>query len=535
MAIQKRKKSVKVTPSPAKAKGKRSRHKIPARKKVTPQEDNLFRTIIQNSSDIIAIVGSDGKIEFISPSIKRILGVNPKDLIGKMFVQFIHPDDLKEIRSLVAKVLKTPGTVHLGEFRIIKHDGSVRTLEGIGKSIVDPSGEVKVIANAHDISDRKLAEEILSHREESYRVIAEAAHDMIFRIDRNDTVQYVNAFAAKQFGKTPEDLIGKPRDSLFPTFVSKHQGDSLKKVFVSGSPLYFANEIPFPTGKMVLDTWLVPIKDETGEVTSVFGISRDVTSSSLVREELEKRTKEAEEAGARAQIYFDFLAHDIANLVSPILSYSETILGRSDAPAEIVGFASKIAEQSKQMASFIHNLRMLAEAEKVTEKNADALDLRAMLMEMGVALKKEENKGVRATFDVPSEGKIEVIGGTHIRNAIILGFSKALRGRLSGDLQMEIKMVPVKKSDGRSFWQIRILIPDRPLSDEFKEVLSTPFNPSKRFRRRSASDLSFAIAIIEHFGGQVWAEDFSPSNPSKGHTIVAELAMATGWSSEHST
>jgi PAS domain S-box-containing protein len=535
MATRKRKKPVKTVSSPVKAKGRGGHKKAISRKKLDAPEDDLFRTIVENSSDIIAIVGSGGKIEFISPSIKRILGTNPKDLIGEGFVRFVHPDDIEKIRSAVTKVLRVPETVYLGEFRIIKRDGSVRIFEGFSKRIIAPSGDVKFIANAHDITDRKLAEEKKSQSEELYRIIAEAAHDMIFQIDKNDNVQYLNAFGAKQFGKKPEDIIGKPRDSLFPSYVSKHQADSLKKVFVSGSPLYFANEIPFPNGKMVLDTWLIPVKDKTGEVTAVYGISRDSTSSALVRDELEKRTKEAEESRAKAQIYFDFLAHDIANLVSPILSYSETIVGRSDVPTEIVEFASKIAEQSNQMATFIHNLRMLAEAEKVSPENADTIDLRPMLMEMDVALRREENKGVRATFDVPSEGKIEVIGGTHIRNAILLGFSKAMRDRLGGDLQMEIKMIPVKKSDGKSFWQVRIVIPDRPLSNELKEVLSTPFSPSKRIRRRSTSDLSFAIAIMEHFGGRVWAEDISPSDPSKGHTIVAELARTTSWSSEHST
>ena len=368
-----------------------------------------------------------------------------------------------------------------------------------------------------------------------YRSIVDASHDMIFQIDKNDVVEYVNISGARQFGKKPEELIGKPRDALFPSYVCKHQGDSLKKAFISGFPLYFASETPFPKGRMILDTWLVPIKDESGNVKSVFGISRDVTSSKLAQEELEKRTKEAEEAGAKAQIYFDFLAHDIANLVSPILSYSETILDRKDVPPEIMGFTSKIAEQSRQMASFIHNLRMLAEAEKVSPQDADGFDLRSMLTEMGVAMKKEENKNIKTVFDVPSDGKIEVIGGIHIRNALMLGFMNGIKNRFAGASQIEIKVVPVKKSDGKSFWQLRVMVLNRQLIKEFREVLSTPFNFSKGIKRRSASDLAFGIAIAEHFGGRVWAEDISPSDPSKGHTIVAELPMATSWSSEHST
>jgi PAS domain S-box-containing protein len=535
MASRKSKKPIKRKASPAKTKGKSGDLKTPILRKKVSQEDQLFRIIIENPSDIIAIVGLDGKIEFVSPSIKRILGSNPKDLIGKRFTQFIYPDDAKKIGSLVAKVFKTRETVNFGEFRIKKRDGSIRCLEGIGKGIVDPSGKIKLIANAHDITDRKLAEKKILEKEEFYRKIAETAHDMIFQFGKNDVLEYVNEFGAKQFGKKPEDLIGKHRETLFPAYVDKRQRASLKKVFVSGAPLYFANEIPFPMGRMALDTWLVPIKDDSGNVKSVFGISRDVTSSRLTQEELEKRTKEAEESGARAQMYFDFLAHDIANLVSPILSYSETIHSRPDLPPEVMGYASRIIEQSNQMSSFIHNLRMLAEAEKVLPQNADPLDLRSIIREMVVAMNERGNKGIKATFDVPSEGKIEVIGGMHMRNAIMLGLSYVTRSRLDGDIEMETKMVPVKKSNGNSFWQIRASVLNRSLSNELKSVLSTPFNPSKRLRRGSANDLSFAIGIIEHFGGRVWSEDISPSDPSKGYTIVAELPRAIGWSSEHST
>jgi PAS domain S-box-containing protein len=535
MATRKSQNPIKRKASPAKTKGKSGRSKTPILKKTVSEEDKLFRIIIENSSDIIAIVGLDGKLEFISPSIKRILGSNPEDLIGERFTQFIHSDDAQKFSSLVAKIFKTRETVNLGEFRIRKRDGSIRILEGIGKGIVDPSGKIKLIANAHDITDRKLAEEKIFEKEEFYRKIADVAHDMIFQIDNNDVIEYVNAFAAKQFGKKPEDLIGKPRGKLFPTYVSKRQGDSLRKVFASGISLYFANEITFPKGRMVLDTWLVPIKDDSGNVKSVFGISRDATSSKLVQEELEKRTKEAEESESRAQMYFDFLAHDIANLVSPILSYSETIHSRSDIPPEIVGFASKIVEQSNQIASFIHNFRMLAEAEKVLPQNADTLDLRSMLREMDAAMKGGRNKNLKATFDFPSEGKIEVIGGIHMRNAIMLGLSDVIRSQLHEDIKVETKVVPVKKSDGKSFWQIRASVLSRSMSNEFKDVLSTPFNPSRRFKRRTANDLSFAIAIIEHFGGRVWSEVISPSDPSKGYSIVAELPRATSWSSEQST
>lgn len=417
----------------------------------------------------------------------------------------------------------------------MKKDGSFRIFDGIGKSVVDPSGRIMLVANAHDVTDRRRAEETLRQREEFYHIIAEAARDMIFIIDENDMIEYVNTYGAEQFRKKPADLIGKPRDAVFPSFVSRRQKDSLRKVFDSGVPLYMANEIPFPKGKMVLDTWLVPIKNDSGKVKSVFGISRDVTAARVAQEELEKKTKESEVQKLRAQLYFDFLAHDIANIVSPILTYAETIQGNPNVPPDIMGYTSKIAEQAKQMASFILNLRMLAEAEKVAPEDADTLDLRSLLMDLNKVIQNDDHKSMKVSFDVPSDGRIDVIGGMHIKNAFMLGLSRSMRRVSRDETHVEVKVLPVKKSGGKSFWQIRIEVLGVQLTPEAKESLATPFDPERRFKRKAANEISFATSIIEHFGGRLWAEDLSPSNPSRGHAIIIELPKVNGWSSGHST
>lgn len=59
-----------------------------------PQSDWLFRSLIQNSRDIITILESDGTIRYESPSVARIIGFAPEELIGKSVFSYIHPDDL---------------------------------------------------------------------------------------------------------------------------------------------------------------------------------------------------------------------------------------------------------------------------------------------------------------------------------------------------------------------------------------------------------------------------------------------------------
>lgn len=79
--------------------------------------------------------------------------------------------------------------------------------------------------------------EELRHSEERYRILAESSPEMIFVIDKNDQIQYVNKLAASQFRTTPEQVIGKPRTELFPPNIAEGQTYGLQQVLKTGQTL----------------------------------------------------------------------------------------------------------------------------------------------------------------------------------------------------------------------------------------------------------------------------------------------------------
>jgi len=70
-----------------------------------------------------------------------------------------------------------------------------------------------------------------------YRTLAESSTDLIFVIDRDDRVEYVNSFASALVNKPVDQIIGGPRASLFPPEVARNQKKALEKVFETGAPL----------------------------------------------------------------------------------------------------------------------------------------------------------------------------------------------------------------------------------------------------------------------------------------------------------
>ncbi|MFA5073153.1 MAG: PAS domain S-box protein [Nitrospirota bacterium] len=133
---------------------------------------------------------------------------------------------------------------------------------------------------------RKKSARTLKKSEELYRTLAETAHDIIFVINTDDRIEYVNTFGAALFGLQPKTLIGKSRTALFPSG-SDLPKNNVKDVFKTSLPLYTENKIHFPKGELWLSTLLVPMRDKN-KVVSVMGISRDITEHKLTQDALRK-------------------------------------------------------------------------------------------------------------------------------------------------------------------------------------------------------------------------------------------------------
>ncbi len=136
------------------------------------KRERNFRTLIENSMDLISIVASDGIILYQSPSSERVLGYHPSDLIGETISAYIHPDDTDAFRAVYDVSDDNAGTPYRPvEYRLRHADGGWRTLESLGKTIRDEEGVTAVILNSRDVTDKKLAEETVHRRNKELQQI----------------------------------------------------------------------------------------------------------------------------------------------------------------------------------------------------------------------------------------------------------------------------------------------------------------------------------------------------------------------------
>ena len=119
-------------------------------------KEESFRLLVQNSFDIITIFSAEGIIRFQSESVKRVLGYEPTDNIGKnIFVSpLIHPDDKGLKINMIKSSLEKPGKDVKAEFRLRHKNGQYRIIEAVCISLVDNPRINGVIANYRDVTEK---------------------------------------------------------------------------------------------------------------------------------------------------------------------------------------------------------------------------------------------------------------------------------------------------------------------------------------------------------------------------------------------
>ena len=128
--------------------------------------EERFRSLVQNASDMIAILGPDGTVRYESPSHQRVLGRGPEDSLGRSVFDFVHPDDRARVaEALCALAEKTdrPSETVTIEYRCRHRDGSWRVLESTGSNLLGQPAVAGIVLNSHDVTDRKVAEQRLLH------------------------------------------------------------------------------------------------------------------------------------------------------------------------------------------------------------------------------------------------------------------------------------------------------------------------------------------------------------------------------------
>ena len=141
--------------------------------------EEKFKSIINNSSDLIRILDKDCNIVFDSPSSTRILGYPEGSLVGTNPLDIIHPDDRAQVKSDLEEVYKNknPGTP--SEFRILKSDGTYLPVESLAQNMFNVPSVKGIVVTTHPIKQRKEMENAIKSSLHEKEILLKEIHHRV--------------------------------------------------------------------------------------------------------------------------------------------------------------------------------------------------------------------------------------------------------------------------------------------------------------------------------------------------------------------
>lgn len=248
------------------------------------ESEATARALLNAPTDSVLLLDTDGKILDLNETAAMRIGRKKDELIG-ILADSILPEDVGQTRrSLISNVLDTKLSVRFEDERNgIWFDTVAYPVIGNDSTVT------RIAVIARDITDRKNIEKTLKESEERYRSLAEGSQDLIFTINRDDVVTYINSSAAALLKRDPATVIGSKRVSLFSPELAKRQALGLRRVFESGQPARSEGAMQVNGKVRWFDHFLMPVHNSTGQVISVLGVSRDITD----RKRLEGKEKQS--------------------------------------------------------------------------------------------------------------------------------------------------------------------------------------------------------------------------------------------------
>ncbi len=181
------------------------------------RREKYFRTLTENSLDILTILNRDGNFEYTSPSLKTVLGYDPRDVRGQSALDRVHPDDVPGVMQVLERTIQHPDQRITHQFRYRRQDGSWCVLETVCQNRLEDPEIAGIVMNARDITDRKRAEAEVRESEKQYRLIFDGSPVPMWVSDlKSSAFLEVNEAAVQHYGYSRDDFLGMTLNAIRP-------------------------------------------------------------------------------------------------------------------------------------------------------------------------------------------------------------------------------------------------------------------------------------------------------------------------------
>jgi diguanylate cyclase (GGDEF)-like protein/PAS domain S-box-containing protein len=239
---------------------------------------DLARALVARSRDGIAVLGEDGRLEYVSPWADRMLGYEPGETRGRDAFELVHPDDqvaaLEGFESTAGSADSRPLPTLV---RLLRKDGTWMQAEIIGTNYLEEDCIRGLLLNIRDVSASMRTDAALRESEAHHRMIVELAREGIWTVDPEGNTTFVNRAMAEMLETTVSEMLQCSMFDFMDHDV-KPEADSYLERRMSG----VAEEHDFRlTTRLGRTVWTrmntSPITDHSGAFRGAIALVTDIT------------------------------------------------------------------------------------------------------------------------------------------------------------------------------------------------------------------------------------------------------------------
>jgi PAS domain S-box-containing protein len=332
-------------------------------------EDKRFRLLIDAVIDYaIYMIDPDGIIISWNAGARRFKGYEEAEILGQHFSRFYTDEDRRIGKPQMALDTAIREGRFEGEGWRVRKDGTHFWSHVVIDPIYDPSGNLLGFAKiTRDLTDRKMAEEVLKQSEQQFRLLVQSVTDYaIYMLAPDGRLTNWNLGAQRIKGYAPEEIIGQ-HFSLFYTPEDRQAGEPQRTLDIAVREGRFENKgwrVRKDGTRFFAHVVVDPIWGETGTLLGFAKITRDITEVTQAQQALEK-TREALFQAQKMQAIGQLsggIAHDFNNLLTVILGNLEIVRKRIADDPKITRLIDNATQGAQRGVSLTQ--RMLAFARR---------------------------------------------------------------------------------------------------------------------------------------------------------------------------
>ena len=461
-----------------------------------------YRRLVEKADDIIFEADPNGFFTLVNPVGLKITGYSEDEVIGKHFLEFIHPEFRDEAMHFYGRqyVKSIPATYY--EYPVLTKQGEVVWLGQHTQLIMEGDRVVGVQSIARNITDRKLAEEALTSAYLVQEQILSTAATAIFMVDSGRIITSVNEEFSNVTGYGKEEVIGKPC-SMFAYDQCTAQCGLLN--IHEFEPIHrYQCTIKAKNG--IILTVLKnssPLKNAKGDSTGCIESFVDVT-------ELHEAREAAEQASRAKSEFLANMSHEIRTPMNGVIGMTDLALG-TELNEEQREYLEAVKISADSLLSLINDILDFSKIE-VGKLELALIDfsLRDCVANTLITLAvSAHKKGLELLYDIPAEIPDGVIGDPgRLRQIFVNLVGNAIKFTAQGEIAVEARLE--SETDSEVCFQFSVTDTGIGIPADKQEKIFGAFEQADGSTTRNYGGTGLGLAVsaqlVHMMGGRIWVE-----------------------------